>query len=45
MLVLCSLVSDDRTKENKKEIVLFAEDVKQPMEADMMCKIDGNIFF
>ena len=44
-LVLSSLMSDGRKKENNKKIVWFVEDVKQPSKAGMMCTIDGNTFF
>ena len=43
--MLCSLRSDDRTKENEKKKVRFTEDVRQPSETGMMCTIDGNTFF
>ena len=36
---------ESKTKENKEKKVPFAEDVKQPSEAGMMCIIDGNTFF
>ena len=38
-------MSDSKTKESKKKKVWFAEDVKQPSEAGMMCTINGNTFF
>ena len=38
-------MSDSKSKENKKKNVRFAEDVKQPSEAGMMCTIDGKTFF
>ena len=41
----CSLMSESKTKENKKEKVRFMEDVKQPSEAGLMCTMDGNKFF
>ena len=31
-------------KESVKKNVWFAEDVKQPSDAGMMCKIDGDTF-
>ena len=41
-MVLCSLMSENK-KECKK--VRFAEDVKQPSEAGIMCTIDGDTYF
>ena len=35
----------ENKKENVKKKVWFAEDVKEPAEAGMMCTIDGNTFF
>ena len=32
-------------KKSEKKKYWFAEDVKQPSEAEMMCTIDGNTFF
>ena len=43
-LVLCSLTSESKTKENENKKVQFTEDVKQP-SAGMMCTINGNKFF
>ena len=43
-LVLCFLAMENR-RENVKQKVLFAEDVKQPSEAGLMCTIDGDSFF
>ena len=42
--MLCQLMSKCK-KENKKKKVRFAEDVKRPSEAGMMCTINGDIFF
>ena len=44
-LVLFLLMSESKTKENKKEKDRFAEDVKQSSEAGMVCTIDSNKFF
>ena len=35
----------DNKEENVKNKVWFMEDVKKPMEAGMMCTIDGDTFF
>ena len=43
-MVLCSLITENK-KENAKKKVWFAEDVKQPSKAGMMCSIDGDTFF
>ena len=42
-LVLCLLMSESK-KECKNTKVWFAEEVKQPLEAGMMCTIDGDTF-
>ena len=43
-LVLCSLMSECKTKRIEKK-VWFAEDVKQPTEAVMMCTINSDTSF
>ena len=43
-LVLCLLINESK-KEIKQKIVWFAEDVEQPLEACMMCTINGDTFF
>ena len=43
-VVLC-LVTSESKKECKNKKVWFAKDVKQPLEAGMMCMIDGDVFF
>ena len=43
-LLLCLFMSESK-KESKKKKVWFAEDVKQPSEAGMMCTIDSDTFF
>ena len=43
-LVLCLLTMEIK-KENVKKNVQFTEDVKKPMEAGMMCTINGDTFF
>ena len=43
-VLLCLMMSESK-KECKKKKVWFAEDVKQPSEAGMMCIIDGYTFF
>ena len=43
--MLCSLLRENKIKENKKKKVWFMEDVKQTLEAGMMCTINGNTFF
>ena len=42
-MVLCSLIMGSK-KENVKKKVWFADDVKQPFMAGMMCTINGNMF-
>ena len=43
-LVLCSLMSESK-KESKKKKLWFTEDVKQPLEAVMLCTINNDTFF
>ena len=43
-LVLCLLMRESK-KEIKKKKVRFMEDIKQSLEAGMMCTIDGDTFF
>ena len=43
-VVLCLLMSESK-KNVKTKKVRIAEDVKQPLEGDMMCTIDGDTFF
>ena len=43
-VVLCLLTSESK-KECKNKKGWFMENIKQPSEADMMCTIDGDIFF
>ena len=43
-LVLCPLMSESK-KEIEKKKVRFTENGKQPLEAGMMCTIDGDTFF
>ena len=43
-VVLCLLTSLSK-KECKNKEVWSMEDVKQPLEAGVMCTIDGDIFF
>ena len=44
-LLLCLFMMSESKKEIKKKTVRFVEDVKQPLEAGMMCTIDGDTFF
>ena len=43
-MVLCSLTKENK-KENAKKKVWFTEDVKQPLEAGIMCTINSDTFF
>ena len=43
-LLLCLLTSESK-KEIKPKKVRFAQDVKLPVEAGMMCNIGGETFF
>ena len=42
--MLCSLMSECKTKKVEKKKVQFEEDMKQPSKAGMMCTIEGNTF-
>ena len=39
------LLMSESKKESKEKKVWFEEDVKQHLEANMMCTIDGDTFF
>ena len=47
-LVLCSLMAGNKIKQEGKDTkkrVIFINDVKKPMEAGMLCMINGETLF
>ena len=43
--MVLDLLKNESIKQCKNKKVWFAEDVKQPLEAGLMCTIDGDTFF